>query len=179
MVLPVDAIAMDFGVKRLCHLARGAAEVHKEAAGGHAVQLESLLREPLGDLADVFARRPELRAELLRRKPAVKVGRARVVLPADELLQSLLLWLTPAQHHKDMFLGQAVWRTAVVQLRSCPAAGVAGEPGQAVVIRLRGDSFPGRGDGAEQSSEHSRPNPPGEGPRQALLLHPWNGSHAL
>ena len=39
MVLPVDAIAMDFGVKSLRHLARGAAEVHKEAAGGYAVQL--------------------------------------------------------------------------------------------------------------------------------------------
>ena len=79
---------MDFGVKRLCHLAGGAAEVHKKAAGGYAVQLESALREPLGDLADIFARRSELRAELLRREPAVKVRRARVVLPADELLQS-------------------------------------------------------------------------------------------
>src|ERR1700733_8117326 len=67
MVLPMDAIAMDFGMERLGHQARSAAKVHKQAAGGYAVQRKSMLREPLGDLADVFARRPELRAELLRR----------------------------------------------------------------------------------------------------------------
>src|ERR1700691_1737939 len=87
MVLPVDAIAMDFGMERLRHLARRAAKVHKEPAGGYAVQPESMLREPLGDFADVCARRPELRPELLWCKPAVKVRRARVILPPDELLQ--------------------------------------------------------------------------------------------
>ncbi len=105
VVLPVNAIAMDFGMECLRHLARGAAKVHKEASGGYAVQPESMLRQPLGDLTDVFARRSELRAELLRRKPAVKVRGLRVVLPGDELLQRLLLRLTAPQHHKDVFLG--------------------------------------------------------------------------
>ena len=73
MVLSVDAIAMDFGVEGLRHLACSAAKVYKEAAGGYAVQREAMLCEPLGDLADVFARRPELRAELLWCEPVVKV----------------------------------------------------------------------------------------------------------
>ena len=60
VVLPVHAIAMDFGVECLRHLACGAAKVHKEAPGGYSVQPESVLREPLGDLAEVLARRPEL-----------------------------------------------------------------------------------------------------------------------
>jgi hypothetical protein len=94
---------MDFGMECLRHLARGAAEVHKEAAGGYAVHRESLLREPLGDLADVFARRPELRAELLWCKPVVKVRRARIVLLADELLQLLFARRTAPQHQKDYF----------------------------------------------------------------------------
>src|SRR5580692_4262556 len=64
VVLPMNAIVMDLGVECLRHLARGAAEVHKQASGGYSVQPESMLREPLGDLSDVFAGRPELRAEL-------------------------------------------------------------------------------------------------------------------
>ena len=163
VVLSVDAIAMDFGVERLRHLAGGAAEVHKKAAGGYAVESESMLREPLGDLADVFARRPELRAELLGCQPAVKVRRLRIVLPPDELLQGLLLRLTAPQHHKDVFLGQAIGRPALVKLWPRTAADVAGEPAQAIVIRLRCDPVRSSGSTPTQSREHSHSNPLGEG----------------
>ena len=138
-----------------------------------------MLREPLGDFTDVFARRPELRAELLGCQPAVKVRRPRIVLPPDEPLQGLLLRLTAPQHHKDVFLGQIIRRPAPVKLRPRTAAGVAGEPAQMIVIRLRGDPVRGPGSAPTQSRQHSHSNPLGEGLHKALLRHAWNGSHAL
>ena len=90
MVFAVDAVVMDFGMEGMRQLARGAAEIHEEPSGGYIVDGETMLREPAGHFRDVAARRPKVRAELLGRKPAMKVRRARVVLPADELLECLL-----------------------------------------------------------------------------------------
>ena len=64
----VDALA------DLRDLARGTAEVDEEATSGHAVDGEPVLGEPTRHGEDVFLGWPERRAELLRGKPAMKVG---------------------------------------------------------------------------------------------------------
>ena len=103
MALPVDSIAMDLRVERLRHLACGAAEVYKEPSRGDVVHRKSMLRKPLGNLPEVAGRRPELFAELLRRKPPVEAGRPGIILPVDELRQLLFLRRTAPQHHEDVW----------------------------------------------------------------------------
>ncbi len=137
VILSVDAVVMDLRMERLRHLAGGSAEVHEKATGRDVIESEPMLREPLGNLPDVLGRRPEPLAELLRCQPPVKVGRVRIVLPPDELLQLLFSRPAAPQHHKDMFLGQAVGCPAAVKLGSRGSADVAMKPGQAILIHLK------------------------------------------
>ena len=72
MVFSVDAIVMDLGVNACATWPAVPLKSTKRPPAG-TLLAGPLLREPLGDLADIAGRRPELRPELLRRKPAVKV----------------------------------------------------------------------------------------------------------
>jgi hypothetical protein len=138
IVIPsVNAVVMNFRMERLRHLAGGTAEVHKKTPGRDVIESEPMLREPLGNLPNILGRRPEPLAELLRCQPAVEVGRVRVVLPTDELLQLLFSGLAAPQHHKNMFLRQAVWCSAAVKLRSRASAHLAMKPSQAILIHLK------------------------------------------
>ena len=124
VVLSVHPVVMDFRMKRLRYLACVSAKVHKKATLRHLVEFEPLLHQPLGDLAQVLARRPESLAELLRCQPLMELARARVVLAADELLQVQFLGLAAAQHHQNVFHGQAIGRQATVKLGTGSGAGV-------------------------------------------------------
>ena len=145
---------MDLGVERLSELPCGSAEVDKQAPGGDAVDDQSVLREPLGDPLRVSCRRPESRAKFLRRQPPVKVGGVRVVLAADEPLQLLLLRVRALQHQQNMIQGQSVGHPALVELRPCPLAGVAGEPGKSTAHYLFCCRLCPCGSPAKQSREH-------------------------
>ena len=145
---------MDFRMERLRHLAGGTAEVNEKPTFWNVIESEPMLREPVGNLPDVLGRRPEPLAELLRCQPAVEVGRVRIVLPMDELLQLLFSGLAAPKHHKNMFLRQAVWCSAAVKLGSRGSADLAMKPGQAILIHLeRGRTVSLRGRGA-QHAEH-------------------------
>ncbi len=97
------------------------------------------------NLPDVLGRRPEPVAELLRRQPAMKVRRVWIVLPRDELLQLLFFRAAAPQHHKDMFLGQAVGSAAAVKLGSCGPADVPVQTSQAILIHLNRSKTLSRG----------------------------------
>jgi hypothetical protein len=115
MVLSTHPVAMDFRMERLCHLASGSAEVHEETTLRHMVEFETLLNQPLGNLLHVVARGPKSLPELLRCEPLVELSSARIILPADELLQFQFLGLAAPQHHQDVAQRLVVGGSAAVK----------------------------------------------------------------
>jgi hypothetical protein len=105
---------MYFGMEGLRDFACIAAEVDKEATGGYSIQLESLLRQPLGNFLHICGRWPESLAELLRREPLVEACGMRIVLLGDELIELLLARRIAPQQQQDVIQRERIRHAALI-----------------------------------------------------------------
>jgi len=91
-----------FGVKRALHLRGGATKADRQTIFGYFGDRKSVPCQPTGYGRNVGLRWPEVRANLIRRQPVMKVGRTRVVLAGDELVESRLLLRVAVQHQNQV-----------------------------------------------------------------------------
>src|ERR1700730_15019074 len=67
-----------------CYMPGRARKIDHHSTGINGVDGEAAALKPLGDGSNILGGRSELRAELFRGKPFVKVWRGRIVLVIDE-----------------------------------------------------------------------------------------------
>src|SRR5439155_10440676 len=75
VLLALDEVLVDFGAQRLAHQTRRAGKLDDGAARRHALDLETLGREPVGYGLDVRIGRPEPLSKLAGCKPLVIIWR--------------------------------------------------------------------------------------------------------
>ncbi len=91
----VHVQAMNFDVKGVAYLARGAREVNRSWI--ECVDDKALGSEPSGDDNHILGRKAELLLELFGREPVMIVGRFRVLLVANKLVEFLLVFRRKAE----------------------------------------------------------------------------------
>ena len=91
MRLAADDIVVHLRKKCRFHLLRRTAESDHVPAGRDAFDLKSLALQPPRHLVDVTLAQPKAAAELLRREPALIIGRAALLLGGEQRIEVLLL----------------------------------------------------------------------------------------
>src|ERR1700735_4017973 len=86
MLLTLDYVAVNCGMKGLLYLSCVAGKVDDCAGGGYLHYLKSMRSEPRCDDLNVLVGRAELLAELDGREPLVKIGRGFIQLLGHQLI---------------------------------------------------------------------------------------------
>ena len=87
----VDAVVVHLRLERAAHVSRRAAESYEEAAGSDPIDPQPPRLDPGGDGFGVGVRDPEALADLRGREPVMVMGRSRILLIGEELLEGRLL----------------------------------------------------------------------------------------
>jgi hypothetical protein len=90
-LLGLDSVVVHLGRKSCANLQRAAAEVNHHAAVGYRVDAQALAAKPRGDVIDIGLRAAESFSHLNGRKPAMEIGRSRILLLLQKLLEGCLL----------------------------------------------------------------------------------------
>ena len=105
---------MNWGMKRLLHLAGGAGELDQSASFGRA-NLKAVRLKPRRDGLNVGIGRAELFAELCRSEPLVIVRRRLILLIVEQTPEGGLLLGTALQNQQHSFHRKAGRRRAEVE----------------------------------------------------------------